>query len=182
MSIHISKQSNHNPQLETPTKIPSIPVVFYEVSADILHLLGLDILDAENLLSDTVINWINFRKIIACEGSSPRYEIYDWYMQMKGICTNLFVNICRPTIQVNFTRHKVSKKHGTFFHPCVGKVLKIIRRSRSDEAQKETRRILEDINCFWDPFQRIQTGPWWFGVSFGTINNVLNERILLHLT
>lgn len=69
-------------------------------------------------------------------------------MPTKRIGTHIFVQMSRLTIQVKFTRQQLSKIHLTILYPSVDKLLNIICRSRPDEANSETRRIMKDINPF----------------------------------
>ena len=100
---------------------------------------------------------------------------------MQRIDNHVYAPLFLPSVPIHYTRQQLSKLHQSFFHPSVDKLFNLIRRSKPDEADAETRRILEDITSRCDPCQRIQTGPKRFRVSFGSEDTVFNERVLIDI-
>lgn len=86
----------NNLKLEIPTVLPSISVVFNDVSSDVHHILGLGILSGDNLHFDTFLNHLKKRTIIRGEDSSPTYEIDYCPMPMKFVVTHVFLQMKKP--------------------------------------------------------------------------------------
>lgn len=93
---------------------------------------------------------------------------------MHRIGSHVFAPISTPCVALNFIKPHLVKLQPNFFHSSFDKLFELIRRALPDDANRETQRILEEINRYCHPCQRIQTGPRRLRVSFGTDEAVFN--------
>ena len=165
--------------LATPPGKPPIFVQMDVVNADIPALLGMDILDRESLIADTVANRLTKRSVVHDNGSYFYFD--EWYMPLfRSKSGHVYVEIdCSTTVM--FTRSQLGKLHKQFFHPSGEKLFNLLKRARPDEKTPERLETLQDLSKRCDPCQRIHTAPTRFRVSFGAENVRFNERILLDI-
>ena len=76
--------------MSTPKTSPPIYVTLDVVAADVPALLGLDELDAENLIADTVQNKL-IKTIVVQEGYYKNHKIYEWSMYLIRHIRHIFV-------------------------------------------------------------------------------------------
>ena len=166
--------------LAAPAGIKPIPVVLDIVDADIPALLGLDVLDKESLVADTVTNLLTKRTLLRLQNGQHRYRD-EWSIPLLRSRSRHVYAEMDFTPSTFFTRAQLTKIHRQFFHPSAEKLFKLLHRARPDEATPEALKILKDIGKRCDPCQRIQNAPKRFRVSFGAENVRFNERILLDI-
>ncbi len=102
--------------LATPDNIPPIPVMMDIVPADIPALLGLDVLDKENLYADTVTNRLVKRIITSHPPASLRFSD-QWSMPLTRFDNHVYAPMEFPTA-VLYTRPELQKLHRHFAHPA----------------------------------------------------------------
>ena len=157
-----------------------IPVDIDIVSANIPPLLGLDVLDRENLTPDVAYNVLAKRRCIERHNASPIY-VEEWAIPMTRAKTRHSYVPLRVQHKKFFTRTQLQRLHRQFFHPSADKLYKLLKRSRPDETTPETKKILEDLTKRCDPCQRIHRGPTRFRVSLGTEEIRFNERVIMDI-
>lgn len=166
--------------METPTGIPPVEVNCDIVDVDVPALLGMDVLDREKLIADTVSN----RLVQRIPMTSPDGKIFfidGWSVPMKrSSSSHVYVKIDTST-RIHFTRAQLSKLHRQFFHPSASKLYNLLKKARPDEVDLETLETLQDISKRCDPCQRIKPAATRFRVSFGAEDVRFNERLLIDL-
>ena len=149
------------------------------MSADIPALLGMDVLDHESLMADTVGNRLTKRSVVL---DNVFYFYFDeWHMPLyRSKSGHVYVEMdCSTTVM--FTRSQLGELHKQFFHPSSEKLFNLLKRARPEETTPETLQTLQDLSKRCDPCQRMHTAPTRFRVSFGAENVRFNERILLDI-
>ena len=166
--------------LSTPSGIPPIRVVLDVVRANIPALLGMDVLDREALIADTVAGRLTKRvKTKSKEGQEQFVD--EWSVPLyRAPSRHVFARM-HFAFATFFARSQLLKLHKQFFHPSAQKLFNLLCRARPEEATPETLSILEDLSKRCDPCQRIQNAPRRFRVSFGADHVRFNERILLDI-
>lgn len=158
--------------------IPRKSTVFVEmdvVKADIPALLGLDMLDCESLLADTVANRSKKRSISHANGFNSPLD--EWHATPhRSKCGHIYVDMdCSPSVMFK------NNLHQQFFHPSAEKLFNLLKRARLEDTSSETLEILRDFSKCCDPCQQIHDVPTRFRVSFGANNVRFNEQILLDI-
>lgn len=133
--------------LEAPSCILPISILFHVVSAEVPHLLGLDSLDSNRIVADTVLNRLVKRTFVQDLHSSPTYAIDYWFIPLHLISTHVYAPLLLPSISSHFSHHQLSMLQNNFLHPSVDKLLNLIRHAHPDELHAETRRILQDLTA-----------------------------------
>ena len=164
--------------LSTPKGIPPICVELDVVQADIPALLGMDILDREGLIADTVAGRLTKRVRTQSKQGHEHY-VDEWSIPLYRSPSRHVYARMHFAFTTFFARSQLLKLHKQFFHPSAQKLFNLLRRARPEEATPETLAILEDLSKRCDPCQRIQNAPRRFRVSFGADHVRFNERILL---
>lgn len=163
--------------------LPGVPTTYIKmdiVPADVPALLGLGVLDANQLNVDTVFNLLAKRVRVDNEDGSVIY-VDEWAVPLSsGKSRHAYVRIGNHNaVDIFFTRSQLVRLHCDFLHPSVDKLFNLIRKARPEEASTETKRVLEDITKNCDPCQRIQNAPHHFRVSFGTLEARFKEGIMV---
>ena len=166
--------------LDTPPGIPPVGVTLGIVNASVPALLGMDVLDKESLVVDTVSH--SLRKRVPVKDSADVTHFVDlWSIPLlRSRSNHVYAGIC-TSVPVLFTKPQLQKLHRQFFHPSAMKLFNLLRKARPEEATTETLQILEDICKSCDPCQRIKNAPSRFKVSFGAEHVSFNERIILDI-
>ena len=122
--------------LATPLGKPTIFVQLYLVNADIPALLGMDVLDRESLMADTVGNRLTKRSFVQDNWSYFYFD--EWHMPLyRSKSGHVYVEMNCSTI-VMFTRSQLGKLHKQFFHPSLEKLFNLLKRARPEETTPET--------------------------------------------
>ena len=166
--------------LATPRGAPRILVDFDIVQADVPALLGMDVLDREELVADTVFHRLAHRAAYDIEDGRKMYVDF-WFIPLKRSISRHVYAPVDPGIRTNFTRAQLHKLHRQFYHPSADKLFNLLLKARPEQATTETLEILKDISKICDPCQRIKPAPVRFRVSFGAENVRFNERILMDI-
>lgn len=146
--------------LATPLCKLTILVEMDVVNADIPALLGLDVLDREALMADTVANRLTKRCLAQNEGSCFYFD--DWHVPLLRSKSGHVYVAMECSASVMFTRSQLSKLHKQFFHPSAEKLFNLLKKARPEESTAETLEILQDLSKRCDPCQRIHTAPMRF--------------------
>lgn len=164
--------------LPTPRGVHPIVVDFDIVKAHVPPLLGMDVLDREELVADTVFRRLARRSTRMLDDGATAY-VDDWYVPLvRSQSGHVYVPFDRES-RCLFTRAQLHKLHKQFFHPSATKLFNLMKRARPEHATPETLEILKDISRRCDPCQRIKPAPTRFRVSFGSEHVRFNERILM---
>lgn len=157
-----------------------IPVELDVVQADITALLGMDVLEREGLIADTVAYLFTRGVTVSSKNGLDRY-VGEWstcgertpskhvYAKMSFACGTFFA------------RSQLLKLHQQFFYPSVQNLFNLLRKAWPDEATLETLSVLEHLTRKCEPCQLVQDAPRRIGVLFGAENGRFNERILFDI-
>ena len=152
------------------------------VEADIHAVLGMDLLDREQLCPDTTVN--HFARITRIEGKDGRnIYIAQWVIPMTRL-TRRHSYVPMEFRQTNCTHMSVAeleKVHRQLYHPTSEKLFNLLKKARPEEAIPETKCNLEELTNQCGPCQRIRTAPNRFRVSFGAEHVQFNERVLMDI-
>ena len=115
--------------LRTPPGVTPVPVVMDVVQADIPPLLGIDILDKESLIADTVSNRLQKRTFF--NGQKGEKEYMDaWSVPLcRAESGHVYADMDWSN-SVFFSRAQLAKLHRQFFHPSATKIFNLLRRAR----------------------------------------------------
>lgn len=136
------------------------------VNPDVPLLIGLDLLDREQLIPNTVDNVLESR-------------IFGWKIPITRKNGHLYVT-WGDNITL-FTRQELVRMHRNFYHPSSGKLLALIRRSKIKHVDKETREMLDQISKSCSTCQTFSTKPQRFKVSMPNEKVVFNREVALDL-
>lgn len=120
------------------------------VSADVPLLLGIDVLDREQLVTDNVDNVLRSRR-------------YGW--EMPIIRRNGHLYVVWNYSQVVYTRSELKKLHLHFFHPSARKLYNLLKRADPSSVSSDTLRLLETISSACRTCTVYSGGPHRFRVS-----------------
>lgn len=164
--------------LPTPDGVRHIMVEFDIVLVDVPAFLGLDVLDCEKIVADTVFNRLSNR--IGCNiGDGNMGYMDEWFITLFRASIGHFDVIVIRGISTHFTRVQLQKIHRKLFHLSVDKMFNLLLKTRPEDATPETIEIMEDISKRYDHCQRIRPALVRFRVSLGTENAQFNELILI---
>jgi len=164
--------------IEKPSNVPRVYVEMDVVDADIPALLGLDVLDRERLVADTVFNGLA-RRVWVKKVNGRDIYIDEWFVPLvRSSSGHVYVSmdIGQHTF---FSVAQLQRLHRQFYHPSAEKLFQLLRKARPEDVTPETLKVLEDLGKRCDPCQRIQTAPVRFKVSFGAEHVRFNERIMM---
>ena len=112
--------------LATPPGKPTIFVEVDVVKADIPALLGLDVLDREFLMADTVANRLTKRGVAQDNGSCFYFD--EWHVTLlRSKSGHVYVEMDCSTSMM-FTKSQLTKLHKQFFHPSAEKLFNLLKR------------------------------------------------------
>ena len=136
------------------------------INADVPLLLGLDILDREQLVADNVENVLDSRR-------------HGWKLPLTRTNGHLYLTWqLRSTL---FTRAELRRMHLHFFHPSARKLFNVLKRARPDETRPETHEILKQISKACSTCQVHSSGPLRFRVTLPKSKCVFNHELALDL-
>ena len=121
------------------------------VAADVPMLIGLDVLDREELIVDNVDNLLVSKR-------------YDWTIPITREEGHLFVTWEYSSIL--FSKRELTKLHYHFYHPSSKKLLELIARARPEQFTPETRTFLDQLSTACRTCQQFASKPQSFKVSF----------------
>ncbi len=131
--------------LKTPPGVADIFVDFDIVQADVPALLGMDVLDREGLVADTVFNRLARRSSVEV-GSGTAAYIEEWFIPLiRSPIAHVYTSIEKAT-RSHFTRAQLHKLHRQFFHPSSRKLYNLILKARPEQVTSDTLKILEEIS------------------------------------
>ncbi len=162
--------------LATPPGISVVYVTLDIVSADIPALLGLDVLDDESPMVDTVTKPL-WKRVITSDEDEPLTYIDLWHVKLTRYDNHVYAAMSFPR-NIFFTRTHLSKLHLQFKHPSATSLFNLLRRAHPDNLSSDTLSIVEDIGQRCVPCQKIQKAANRFILSFGAENVRFNERVL----
>lgn len=136
------------------------------VMPDVPLLIGLDILDQEQLIPNNVENEL-------------QSSIYGWSIPIKRKHGHLYItwneNICL------FTRQELLKMHRNFYHPSASKLFSLLKRSKLSNVDNNTRQMLDDISNACSTCQIFSAKPQRFKVSMPNEKVIFNREVALDL-
>ena len=131
-------------RLQYPPGKPTIFVEMDVVKADIPALLGLDLLDRESLIADTVANRLKKRGVAQDGGSFFHFD--EWQVPLlRSKSGYVYVEMDCSTSMM-FTRSRLTKFHKQFFHPSAEKLFNLLKRRRPEETSFETLEVLQELS------------------------------------
>lgn len=166
--------------LFTPPGASKVIVEMDIVTADILALLGMDVLDKESLAPCTVSNRL-VKRVLHKRPDGKNIYIDEWSVPKKRSASNHLYADLNLSTAMYFTRTQLSRLHRQIFHPSAQKLFNLLKRSRPEEATAETMEVLKDLPRRCDPCQRIQHAPVRFRVTIGAEDVRFNERIFFDI-
>lgn len=147
--------------------------------ADVLALLGLDVLDKRQLIADTVCDRL-IKKNAVSQDNTEMLAVENWSIPLARAGSHVHAEIAIPE-QVCFSRQELHKLHRQFVHPFADKLYKLLRKARPKETKLKTLKVLENLSKHCDPCQRIQQTPTRFRVSIGTEDLKCNKDICMDI-
>lgn len=114
-----------------PTRDDEISLEVDVVQPDVPLLLGLDVLDREQLVPDNVENLLESR-------------LYGWAIPIIRSFGHMYITL--DVDKIMFTRTELYKLHRHFHHPSTGKLMALLKRSKLKDVDNNTRKLLEDIS------------------------------------
>lgn len=99
--------------LMTPQGMPNIFVKLEVVSADVPALIGLNVLDVQSLVADTVLNRL-VKKMVRSLRNRKFSTIEEWSVPLIRADDHLYVKILRPK-NIYFTTTQLKKLHRQLF-------------------------------------------------------------------
>ena len=127
-----------------------LPLFIDVVDADVPLLVGLDVLDSEQLIPDNCTNLLISKE----EGWSLPITRKHGHMFVEWDAANIL-----------FTEAELSKLHVHFYHPSVDKLMKLLRRARPMDTTPDTRRLLQKISDNCKNCRMHSPGPFRFRAS-----------------
>ena len=106
-------------ELATPDWITSIPVLMDTVPINVPPLLGLDILDGEQLYAENVTNRLVHRKIESRHGEPLKYTD-KWSVPLVRFDNHLYAKMKFPEYTI-YSTAQFEKMHRNFAHPSAEK-------------------------------------------------------------
>ena len=128
------------------------------VDADVPLLIGLDILDAYNLVVNNVDNRLEQRTKAGFNHNSN----VMWTIPLVRKRGHLFVEF---DYVVSFTFAELKKLHRSFVHPSAEKLFQLIRRAQPANADTNTKRTIQEISDRCGTCQMFGKKPLSFKVS-----------------
>lgn len=153
-----------------PVRIPTpdggfLPLEIDVVKANIPMLIGLEVLDQNQLVADNLDN-----ELVSKRGK--------WSLPITRKNGHLFVEW--DFAEILYTKSELRKLHLHFYHPSVNKLYNLIRRAKPEDATSETKQLLEDIAKACSTCQRFEPRPQSFQVSVPS-GIVFNQELALDL-
>ena len=111
--------------LPTTRHIPAIPILLDVVDVNIPALLGLDVLDGNNIFVDNVTGHLRSR--ITTSKDPPQYED-RWRTKLIRHGEHLYVPL-HASIQSFYTKGQLRKLHKNFAQPSVIKLYDLLKTS-----------------------------------------------------
>lgn len=131
------------------------------VQPDVPLLLGLDILDREQLVPDNIENLLESR-------------LYGWGMPVTRRFGHMYISC--DVNKIMFTRTELYKLHRHLHHPSTGKLMALLKRSKLYDVDNNTRKILEEISNSCPTCQTFSNQPQRFKVLLPN-NKVIFKRV-----
>lgn len=152
-------------------RIPTRDGAFIDIDADVVRpdvpvLIGIDILDREQLVPDNVNNRL-------------QSHIYGWSIPITRKNGHMYITWNES--QIFFNRRELYKMHRHFHHPSPGKLLSLIKRSNLTNVDANTKQILEEISQSCSTCQTFSSKPQRFKVSLPNEKIIFNREVALDL-
>ena len=142
-----------------------LPLRIDVVEADVPLLVGLDVMDREQLIADNCQNLLVSKR-------------KNWSLPISRKHGHMFVEWDASSIL--FTEAELSKLHLHFYHPSVDKMMKLLRRARPSETTPETQKLLQKISDNCKYCRMHSPGPFRFRASPEVIT-AFNEEVAVDL-
>lgn len=153
-----------------PIRIPTIngdiSLEVDVVQPDVPLLLGLDVLDREQIVPDNVENILESR-------------LYGWTMPITRRHGHMYLQW--DTNRIMFTRMELHKLHRHFHHPSTGKLMALLKRSKLKDVDSSTKAMLQEISDSCSTCQTFSIKPQRFKVSLPNDKVIFNRAVALHL-
>lgn len=125
-------------------------------------LLGLDLLDAEQLYAPNLTNRLFHLEVYPSINGVVPYEV-KWYAQITRVNDHLYTQMTFPT-QPFDTTAQLKRFHLQFSHPTETKLYNLLKRAGLEAVTPESLAELEQIVANCEPCQRICNTPLVFRV------------------
>ena len=154
-----------------PVRIPTPISGYLHIDVDVVRpdvplLIGLDVLDQEQLIPNNVENQLESR-------------LYGWSIPIIRKLGHLYITW--EEHKTLFTRQELLRMHRHFYHPSARKLLSLIRRSNLEHIDKSTRTMLEEISQSCSTCQTFSRKPQRFKVSMPNEKVIFNREVALDL-
>ena len=138
-----------------PYHAPPILVEVDVVATDVQALLGLDVLDNESLVVDSVTNRLIKRvSFTRDDGSTGVHD--EWSIPVRRHKGHIYAAIDCPH-ELFFTKAHLLKMHRSFLHPSAQKLYNLLKRARPENATPETLESLKELTRRCVPCQKIHS-------------------------
>ena len=165
--------------LATPLNIPNIPVLMDIVPVNVPALLGLDVLDSEELYADNVTNRLVHRHVVSRANNILRYKD-RWSMPLARHDSHLYAAMSFPHY-LFYTTGQLEKMHRQFAHPSANKLFNLLKRAGTQAVDAKTFKQISEIVSRCEPCQRIHNAPVRFRVTIGHEHVRFNARAYIDI-
>ena len=165
--------------LATPPTVPDIPVLMDIVPVNVPALLGLDILDSEELYADNVTNRLVHRHVVSNNNGILQY-LDKWHVPLSRHDNHLYAAMSFPHF-LFYTTTQLEKMHRQFAHPSASKLFNLLKRAGTEAVDAKTFKRIRDIVARCEPCQRIHNAPVRFRVSIGHEHVRFNARAYIDI-
>jgi hypothetical protein len=152
--------------IPTPASVISLNVDV--VRANVPLLIGLDVLDANDLTADTMSNKLRFPK-------------GGWETPLVRKIGHVYLKWSYEG-NILFSKSELTKMHRGFYHPSGDNLLNILKRARPDDTNQETIKLLQQIASACETGQKLGPKPIRLKVSLPNMEDiVLGDELSINL-
>lgn len=155
MNIRMPAPHGNYVHIDVDVVIPDVPL-----------LIGIDVLDREQLVADNVVNLLKSR-------------LYGWEIPITRKNGHMYEEWDYKTVL--FSRIELRKLHRHFHHPSSSKLLALIKRSKLKHVDNKTKQMLDEISKSCSVCQTYSTNPQRFKVSLPNDEVTFNREVALDL-
>jgi len=146
--------------IRVPTPNGTVMIINVDViSADVPFLIGLDVFDRFGLTLDTVKN------CLSCPSA-------NWEIPVVRKLGHVYLE-WKKTDRILFTKSELIKLHRGFQHPADDKLFNVLKKARPNEADQETRDVLEQISDACNTCQRFGPAPVRFKATLPSEDEIV---------
>ena len=142
-------------------------------------LLGLDILDGEQLYADNAANRLIHRQIDSRHSEPLKYPDF-WSIPLDRFDNHLYAKMEFP-YNAFYTTAQLPKMLLNFAHPSAEKLYKLLKTAGLEAVDKSTLEELESIFAKFEPCHIVKSAPSRFRMSIGHENIQFNARAYINI-